>query len=264
MAQSLTPGHASDEDLALYALHRDDVDAATATHIAQCSLCQQEAAKFGGFLQQIDAHLYRVTCPSVETLADYAARALSLKDQQAIEDHLRGCERCAEEVRATQDFFERTDSDLATWSAHSPFQAPAAGQEPGALPHLIAQLLPASLKFNPAFPLLGNPEEQGAFQVFRANGVTISVRQEPTPDGRVVMGAIQQDAEAAPGEDALFARLIWEGETSAGGAPEQPAPQSVIVRGTFEFDHAQPGRYHIEVYFPTLVVVVGPITVEVL
>jgi putative zinc finger protein len=207
-----------------------------------------------------------VTCPSAEALADYAAETLPLSDQQAVEEHLRECSYCAEEVRATQAFLARTAPDLAAWAAASSFRTPVVGPEPdatGALPRLIAQLLPASVDFNAAFPLLGSSEEQGAFQVFRANGVTISVRQEATPDTRVVMGAIQQNVEMAPGEDALFARLIWEGDGPGEGAPEHP-PQSDVVRGTFEFDHAEPGSYHIEVFFPTVVVVVGPIKVEVL
>lgn len=270
MARSLSPKHASDKDLALYALHREDVNAGAASHIASCAQCQHDIAEYERSFQSMDASLFRITCPSVETLTDYAEGKLAIFDRRAVEAHAQDCQYCAMEIRLTRDFLELTNADLPvrsnTTSQSAAISTERIGQ--GQLIRRLAYPLPATHAFNPAFPLMGSSEESGAFQIFQSDEITIHVHQETTDDGQSVTGLVQQIEDVAPGENALIARLIQEDvEVEAlpdGGAmtADQGAIQCVVVRDAFEFESVQPGRYHLEIVFAAFIVVAGPITVE--
>src|SRR5262249_25747330 len=130
MTPPTSAGHADEETLALYALHREEVDAASAAHIAQCPLCQHEAFLYARRGQELDEQVYRVTCPSGGALPAFALQERDPGDREGriVELHFEECRHCAEEVRTPQVFIARPASDLAAWSAPVPAVNPGASQ----------------------------------------------------------------------------------------------------------------------------------------
>lgn len=267
MTPPASAGHASDVALALYALDPQEVDPATADHVAQCRTCQGEIAAYGGLLEELEAQVYRVTCPPAAMLTAYAQSRLAPGDRQGFEAHLVGCRRCAEELRATRAFLERSAADLAAWTTPASTDtaiAPAAAGPMDALRRILAQLLPNPSAGNPAFSVLG-PLDEGrgpGLHVYRAEGVTITVQQENDLGAHVVTGSVRQDAEARAGGQALLVRLL-RASASATDAGPYTVLESTLTRDTFEFEGVPDGEYQLEVLFPDRIVVVAPVRVDV-
>ena len=247
MAEQRTPPHASDEALAAFAMrraeHQEDADDPEARHIGQCQECQAEVAHIKLLLRQLDQHVYRLECPSVEQLTAYALGELGATERRRIAAHVQGCARCADEVAITREVL-----------------APA--NPPGALAairRVLAGLVPSQSTLTPALNLRdrSRPDEDNAPRIFRAEGVEITLRSEADRGNAVLYGMIGRD-EADAGTAPISVRLLQSIET----AHVEPAVAATadVELDAFELGPVPSGTYQVEVLLADRVIVIPSLT----
>lgn len=109
-SKCVDPGAIQDWELEAYA--DGDVSPHVVEHLSRCPACRAwlaEALSLEGRLRQA---LYRLNCPSPDTLRDYYWRYLAAEQQRQVEHHLDRCPHCTAELAELKEFVtaERAES----------------------------------------------------------------------------------------------------------------------------------------------------------
>ncbi len=106
------------KDGELMAFLYQDIGEEAAEHLRVCSVCQAELRSLHSMDGLLAERLYRLHCPSPETLADYVEDSLSRKIRRSTREHLLHCAACQREIHAleplaTSDAAQRGHGRLA-------------------------------------------------------------------------------------------------------------------------------------------------------
>lgn len=73
-------------------------DPAVVAHLRRCLACRQAVAASAQLERQLEKALFRLHCPSVETLLEYQWGFLAAREAQGVATHLAACPYCAAEA----------------------------------------------------------------------------------------------------------------------------------------------------------------------
>jgi hypothetical protein len=175
------------DDRQLLAYLDGEADHAVAAHLEQCGYCREKARQLARLQARLRARLHRLTCPLPMELGESHLRLLAPAQATAVDQHLRECPHCAQEVAQLRGYLNE----------------PTPAVEPGLLERvkvLVARLVgekgegrPSSeLAFAPAFVALRGTS-QGPITL-EADGLFIVLDVQPATEGRVnILGQIAAD-----------------------------------------------------------------------
>ena len=251
MSQScVAPNEVSDRDLLVPDAERSPT---VAEHLARCAACRADAAAYRRAERRLTALLYRVDCPSAQTLGEYYLGLVRRSQRDRIAAHLEWCVHCAAELEQFRAAFA---------------DEPAAADQlrlgtviAGGLRRLIATLTPATPGLGYAVRGegvgAGGPQrDQGragvpAARTFSAAGIEITLQVEPgrgPGDPRTLLGLmVRTDGSNEPLGGARIALRPRRG-------PERVT--TLDEAGNFVFEDLPPGSYGLEVQLPDLMILV--------
>jgi hypothetical protein len=87
-----------DEELLRYIFGEGTLGENRKRHLEQCSTCQQRLSDYKQINNMLLPKLYRIQCPNATQLTLYCADMLSTDEVFAIDEHLRECPLCMDEV----------------------------------------------------------------------------------------------------------------------------------------------------------------------
>lgn len=230
------PGAVSPEDLLAYL--DGNATPRVIEHLKSCAHCAAEVRSYRDAERGLRQILYRVDCPSPQTLGEYEMGLVSPTERQQIAAHVFGCDRCTDELRQLREFMAGgllpvQPDDLA-----------------GTIRRIVATLLPSAV--SPAFVGLRGTSD-GAARVYQAGNLLLAL--EWTADARpgrfALVGLAMQEATMAQTDERDLAdrpvRLIVDGTERTEWTDEL---------GNFQFDDLAPGDYRLELDFGGEVIVV--------
>jgi len=88
-----------DEELLRYIFGEGTLSENRKRHLEQCSTCQQRLSDYKQINNMLLSELYRIQCPNATQLTLYCADMLSTDEVFTIDEHLRECPLCMDEVR---------------------------------------------------------------------------------------------------------------------------------------------------------------------
>lgn len=151
----------------------------------------EEARKFENTLRQ---KLYRWDCPGTQELANYHQGLLSVFEASVIEEHVRHCSKCQQDLAELQDFLAADlddDSSLELEHKLSIDMRFRRSEELLIQPHLSSEMALVEMR--------GEDDNKRSFQV-NAIGLTLFLEAEPEDEEWEITGAIvADDVEEQPG-----------------------------------------------------------------
>jgi hypothetical protein len=251
MARPEGSTHASQDDLAAYAVDTTLIEADMAQHIATCPYCRAEVERY----HDLEARLYRVECPDMEDLEAYALGTLSAARMATIERHRLDCPRCEGDLAVLRD----VRAPIAGQIFAPP--TPAAGAADvsvwerlqGSMRRIVAELLPAppgvglAVKSRGDLGIWGDKAgDERATEIYTAGAIEVALRRRRGPEGTILSGQI------TGAEDAIAARLVAAGTVDAhqgplGAAASVPLETAIPPGGFFTLGPALAGSYTLEV-----------------
>lgn len=93
-------------DSELLAYLAGDATPSTTAHLAECTLCRQQAEVLAAQEKQLTTSLYRSQCPSPLTLSEYQIGFLSAAETRVIDLHLQHCPHCRHELQILTNYLE--------------------------------------------------------------------------------------------------------------------------------------------------------------
>ncbi|MGQ9926174.1 MAG: hypothetical protein ACUVS4_04800 [Chloroflexaceae bacterium] len=91
------------DSAALMAVADGEADEATLAHLQACALCMAQVMHLRALQTYLLRRLYRLHCPSTDTLVDYCQGLLDPGDATDVSHHLMICPYCAAEVKLLQE-----------------------------------------------------------------------------------------------------------------------------------------------------------------
>lgn len=104
------PPEPADTDLLAYL--EGAGNSAIISHLSGCEYCLSRAMTLQRDQQMLMAHLYRSTCPTVETIIAYEQQTLPGDLAPQVIDHLAVCPHCTREKAQLKGFLKETGRDL--------------------------------------------------------------------------------------------------------------------------------------------------------
>jgi hypothetical protein len=228
-------------------------------HLEQCPICQRRLSSYK------DTHLllsglYRAHCPDAMKLSLYCEHALSAEETFAINEHLRECLLCAEEV-----------SDMRHELAHyTPFP------EPGgfSLQQVAQQVrrITARLVIQPQAATRQESSPPAWPRYYQSPAINLSLHLSYTGTHQIVLVGIfmcddEEQTRAYDGTAVDLYRLKDERSsiqmTSEGKPTEQPVLSTAVdTLGHFSFAPLQAGDYAIILHLPETELVVEQVHLE--
>jgi hypothetical protein len=98
-----SPPPLSDDEL--IAALDGDAPTPVRAHLERCRFCAARLEGMRMLEETLLTAMYRVDCPTTETLTDYVMGVASKKAGLAMDDHLLRCKLCSEEVQTLRAFF---------------------------------------------------------------------------------------------------------------------------------------------------------------
>jgi hypothetical protein len=203
------------------------------------------------FLQhELKKKLSRFDCPSPERLVDYALHKLPLRERLKIREHVRNCQRCAEEVQVTQQASEVFPSP-SLWQTASRIVASRV-------------LHSAQIARGLEYSVRGIEDEGTASEMFKsfvAGDIEVSLgRYEDEPATFLLTGRIQQKQMESLNSlpTPLAVRLL---RVMADQPPELVDETPLEPDNFFELAPVPPGTYRLEVLFSDRLVEIGELKV---
>jgi len=240
------PNHANEEDLTAFALRPETVEEAIAHHIAQCEICTSAVNDIASLQHALKKKLSRFDCPSAERLVDYALRELPFRERLEIREHMRNCQRCAEEIQVTQQ-------------ASEVFPSPSLWQTVSRI--VASRFLNSSQGARGLEYSVRDIEDEGApsqmFQSFVAGDIEVNLgRYEDELRTFLLTGRIQQK-QTEPSislPTPLAVRLL---RVTVDQLPELIDETPLEPDNFFELAPVPPGTYQLEVLFSDRLVEIG-------
>ncbi len=221
------PGTLNDDDLLRYALDPDDLSAEARQHFAECVACSARAAEYRSFSTTLARPLYRWDCPTALQVSEYATGLLTGKERKKLEDHLKRCSRCSEEVSLSKEFL----------GTPQPAISPR--------PHLRATLLQTHHLLEAQAAVRGEPLWPRQYTL---DGISLSLHLAPPSPPATELSLIGQvfRLEAAPQTlDGVEVHLLPTATS------DQNAPVSTSIQGiNFFLSHLAPGTYELLIALP--------------
>lgn len=250
MTSSPGQDHATEDDLAAYAVSEGLVDAAVAEHIDGCAQCGDVVQRY----HLLEAHLYRIECPDLLEMEAYAGGTLASERQREVERHTRDCPRCQSDLEVLRAVLPAASVPAPAPTPASTAETPAA---PGAwetLRRVLAVLLVPPASPAPAFAFRGEVE------TYRAEDIEMTLGRDADRGKFSLYGKILsppasagERATAAP-PAAISARLL---KLAAPGEAPTLVAEVPIQQQYFEFTGVFPGHYQIEVLLPDRLIVIA-------
>jgi anti-sigma factor RsiW len=99
-------------DLITY-LH-GDASPQIVAHVARCPFCSEQVEELRMVDAQLLAAFYRESCPTPDTLADFALNRLPGTEKLRVAAHVHGCAACTDEVASVRDLTDEGPPSLLT------------------------------------------------------------------------------------------------------------------------------------------------------
>lgn len=246
MSLPVDPNHANEEDLTAFALRPETVEETIAQHIAQCEICTSAVNDIASLQHGLKKKLSRFDCPPAERLVDYALNEIPLRERLEIREHVRNCQRCAEEIQVTQQASE-VFPPSSLWQTVS---------------HIVAsRFLNSSQGARGLEYSVREIEGEGApshiFQSFMAGDIEVDLgRYEDEPHIFLLAGRIHQKQSESSTSllTPLAVRLL---RITADQPPELIDETPLEPDNFFELAPVPPGSYQLEVLFSDRLVEIG-------
>ncbi len=248
-----------DERLLRYIVGEEPLSEDQQRHLEQCPICQWHLASYKDVHGLLLPQLYRVECPDAMQLSRYCGNMLSRKEISAIDEHLRVCLLCTEEVSTIRRELDRF----------------APSSEPEAFS--VSRLLQKSRHITACLfvqPQLG-PLRQEARQWprhYQSPAINLLLDLSSTSEHQLMLVGIllpddEQQTSAYDGTAVDLYRLRDEHSsfelTPAGKSTEQPFLSAAVDRlGHFSFAPLQPGYYAIILHLPDTELVIEQVRLE--
>jgi anti-sigma factor ChrR (cupin superfamily) len=236
---SLSPQPADAELLAYL-----DGDNTLAEHIAHCPACRARVQALAAAEQQLQQHLYRVDCPSAQTLGEYVLSMIDRSQRKSIRAHLAICPACRDEVEVLQTYL----------------QALAPAPEPGLrdqVRELVARLIQGGQGtmtgvggLQPA--MAGIRGADAGPMIYEADDYQLAIEYHEDPEKpgrRVLYGLLIGDEDPS-----AFEVQLWREE-------ELVAHAAVDASGNFSIEGLQPGDYDMKLIRPSLSIRLDDLTI---
>src|SRR2546421_12324066 len=247
-----------DEGLLRYILGEETLNEDRQRHLERCSICQRRLASYKD-VHNLLLPEYRVECPDAMQLSLYCGNMLSRKETSAIDEHLRTCLLCADEVSTIRHELARfgPSSESEAFSLWQLLQKPR---------HITARLvvqpqLVATRQEGPQWPLY-----------YQSPAINLLLDLSYPGDHQIkLVGAFmcydQEQIRAYDGTAVDLYRLRDERSsidmTPAGKPAEQPFLSATVDRlGHFSFAPLQAGHYAILLHLPDTELVVEQVHLE--
>lgn len=236
-SECIQPGALTTADVVAYA--EGEASERVVDHLRRCPACAREAKSYAQTNRSLHQALYRVDCPSPQTLGEYNLQLLSTDEQRAVAAHARDCPRCADELRTLREFLrgELFDESMVR---------PGLGQQ---LRRLVATLVPPSTR--PAAAGLRGTTDQSV-RTYQAGNLSITIewRPGPRPGTAALVGLVLSEDDVD-----LSGHEVRLGAVQETGARATALAQMADDLGNFLFDELRPGRYQLEIDLADAVVV---------
>jgi hypothetical protein len=243
MADCTDPMALDDEELLRYIFDEGTLNEGSKQHLEQCQLCQQRLSDYRQMNAVLLSQLYRAQCPDGMQLALYCANALSVDEIFSIDEHLRECLLCSEEV-----------ATIKQENAHfMPFSEPVGQSLPQvalrALRRLIAQPVTRPLDM----AVREDPSSSEWPWQYQAEGFDISFQLARTNDNQQKLLGFFANVTLEQLQDLqgvvvdLYHAPAAQAEAVA--AIEQPIMSTTVDDlGDFAFVPIQPGSYSVIIH----------------
>jgi hypothetical protein len=237
--------HATQDDLAAYAVSEGLVDASVAEHIAACARCSDDVARY----HQLEALLYRVECPALPELEGHLLGTLAGERMAEVERHIQDCPRCESDLAVLRAVLPMPS--VAPAQNAAPADTPAALGARETLRRVLAALLPPPAA--PSFALRGEVE------TYRAEDIEVTLGHDVDRGKFSLYGKILHRGASDGGQEtepplAISARLLKIADPQT---PPKLVAETPIQQQYFEFTGLFPGHYQIELLLPDRLIVIA-------
>ena len=247
-----------DEDLFRYIVGEEPLSEDHQRHLEQCPICQRHLASYKD-VRSLLLLQYRAECPDAMQLSRYSGNMLSRKETSVIDEHLRVCLLCAEEVSTIRRELDR----FAPSSEPEAFSLSRLLQKSRYITaRLFVQLQPDPIRQEP-------PRWPRQYQ---SPAINLLLDLSSTGDRQPMLVGIllpddEQQTSAYDGTAVDLYRLKDERSslemTPAGKSTEQPFLSTTVdSRGHFSFAPLQAGHYTIILHLPETELVVEQVHLE--
>lgn len=256
MTSSAGQDHATQDDLAAYAVSAELVDAAVAQHIAGCAQCGDVVHSY----HLLEARLYRSECPDLTEMEAYAGGMLAGERQNAVERHTRDCPRCQSDLAVLRAVLPVASAAAPALHIASPAEAPGEPSPAPAAPsawetvrRILATLLVPPATPAPAFALRGEVE------TYRAEDIEVTLRHDVDRGKFSLFGKIASTREEAGGQKTAVPPAVISVRLLKLAAPDAPPTlvAEVPYDQGFEFTGLFPGHYQLEVLLSDRLIVIA-------
>lgn len=212
-------------------------------HLRICAACRTRLEQNAVEENLVRQALFRLDCPSTDSLREYYWKALPTSEQTRIQNHLHQCSYCQTEFEQLKDFVEPRPVPLSTVELTLQDMARAMKW---AILSLVAPNGPAMM------PLRGQMVQSLLFEDEQA---------------ALSLNLTWDDA----GQCTLFGQVLSPAVAAIGGLPVQLstlAPEKWISQtelssnATFELSRLNPGVYQLSITFPDLVLLIPDLVLE--
>lgn len=215
----ISPPALSNEQIAMFL--DGEANTQVAAHLEHCPYCHERADDMARAHDELRTYLYRITCPSPETLRDYHFDFLSPIQISDVTQHLARCPHCTRELAILNDYLGEIVPSALTRAVEK-------------VKVLVAQLIGGGLPpLSPAFSgVRGAGEEPYMYQADDVQ-ISLEVQADNERAGRKVVTGLIFGVVS----DRLQVHL-WQSDQLLATAPVDDV-------GSFVFSHLIPGHYEL-------------------
>jgi hypothetical protein len=236
--------HASEDDLAAYAVHESLVRPDAAAHIASCPQCLREVAEY----RLVEERLYRAECPDLDDLEAFTLGSLAGERLANVERHTLDCPRCMHELAALNSMLLPHAQLISSAETSEPAAETLGSRVREQVRRIVAQLLGPEAAPGLALRSAAGDEaaDERAVDMYQAEDVELALRRTHGPLGITLSGQL------VGGDGAISARLLPAGSPESAVPDEMrdiPTPLAevpVSPGGYFELGPIPPGSYQLE------------------
>ncbi|GAB4528559.1 MAG: hypothetical protein Kow0063_04910 [Anaerolineae bacterium] len=228
--ECIAPHEITEEQLLAYA--DGEGNSQTSDHIRRCRYCAERVRALTGDQMTLRALLHRAECPDPHTLGEFHLGLLAADEQTTIEEHLKDCPDCAEEIDELEHFLQEVTKPSPVPTTESPLR------------RMVAQL---------ASPPSGLISRQPALALRGAAAAPPDVYQ--AEDVRVVVGLEADGVHAGRKMLLGFTTRVDQPLESLSGAyvqlnrrGEMVALEQIDTLGNFVFCDLRSGEYELVVF----------------
>ncbi len=248
----------NDEGLLQYIFGEEPLSEDRRHHLEECPICQRRLASYKD-VHNLLLPEYRVECPDAMQLSLYCGNMLSRKETSAIDEHLRTCLLCADEVSTIRH-------ELTRFGPSSESEAFSLLQLLQKSRHITARLVlqPQSMGLQ-----RGSPQWPRYYQ---SPAINLSLNLSYAVNHQIMLVGIfmcddEEQIRAYDGTAVDLYQLKDERSsiemTPAGKPAEQPFLSTTVDRlGHFSFAPLQAGDYAIILHLPETELVVEQLDLE--